>query len=411
MASKKTFTAYGHSDVVIDRFNNLVALYNDSSLLDMINHALCDEEIVGICEYIEDLHHEQRATDRAREERARERNNQQAEATKRLQFIKEDVTKIINALPPSVLDDNHDGVPILTLLSNIEIATDLNDNEPDNWKLGAIISAVPESNNTEVVTATEITESEKYLAVKKLWDDVQNNDTLWCPNFDEYYKHTFSDKTEPNKQEVAEYIIKQLNSIDVDGETMEYILEKVGMTDQMLRQLIMNNPESDTKNLLEEKILLNESLIDSFHDRGRNVHLLPENGDYVLSVAPEKAEYIPTTDKKTMGSKVVNLISLMNKYNLYQIDDEVGLAVDEVMKDIVVVTPAKTPFELAKEQIALQEKIQRDSNVTIVTCGNCGNVVLHEIGLEEIQCFSCTMVMATEDCPDLWYEGVENNYK
>jgi hypothetical protein len=42
---------------------------------------------------------------------------------------------------------------------------------------------------------------------------------------------------------------------------MEYILEQVGMTDQMLRQLIMNNPESETKDLLEEKISLNERRI------------------------------------------------------------------------------------------------------------------------------------------------------
>jgi hypothetical protein len=37
----------------------------------------------------------------------------------------------------------------------------------------------------------QIIESEKYIAVKKLWDDVENNDTLWCPNFDAYYTHTF----------------------------------------------------------------------------------------------------------------------------------------------------------------------------------------------------------------------------
>jgi hypothetical protein len=52
---------------------------------------------------------------------------------------------------------------------------------------------------------------------------------------------------------VVETIIDMLNHIEVDGETMEYILKKVGMTDQMLRQLIMNNPESETKDLLEEK--------------------------------------------------------------------------------------------------------------------------------------------------------------
>jgi hypothetical protein len=33
-------------------------------------------------------------------------------------------------------------------------------------------------------------------------------------------------------------IITMLRDIDVDGETMQFILEKVGMEDQMLKQLI-----------------------------------------------------------------------------------------------------------------------------------------------------------------------------
>lgn len=50
----------------------------------------------------------------------------------------------------------------------------------------------------------------------------------------------------------------------VDGETMEYILERVGMTDQMLRQLILNNPQSDTIDLLQEKMELDNELIRSY---------------------------------------------------------------------------------------------------------------------------------------------------
>jgi hypothetical protein len=50
----------------------------------------------------------------------------------------------------------------------------------------------------------------------------------------------------------------------IDGETMEYILEQIGMTDQMLRQLIMNNPESDTKDILEEKIYLSDQRLAGF---------------------------------------------------------------------------------------------------------------------------------------------------
>lgn len=63
---------------------------------------------------------------------------------------------------------------------------------------------------------------------------------------------------------VVEVIIDMLNHISVDGETMEYILEKTGMTDQMLRQLIMNNPESETKDYLEEKIRFNEMCLNDF---------------------------------------------------------------------------------------------------------------------------------------------------
>jgi hypothetical protein len=57
-----------------------------------------------------------------------------------------------------------------------------------------------------------------------------------------------------------------LKGDSVDGETMEYILERVGMTDQMLRQLVMNNPQSDTIDLLNEKIELDNELIRSYEN-------------------------------------------------------------------------------------------------------------------------------------------------
>ena len=40
------------------------------------------------------------------------------------------------------------------------------------------------------------------------------------------------------KRDVVMDVIKKLHAIDVDGETMQYILQKVGMEDQMLKQLI-----------------------------------------------------------------------------------------------------------------------------------------------------------------------------
>ena len=54
----------------------------------------------------------------------------------------------------------------------------------------------------------------------------------------------------------AEEIISKLKEMDVDGETMQYIIESVGMKDQMLRQLVMTADIDDVEELLEEKSIL-----------------------------------------------------------------------------------------------------------------------------------------------------------
>lgn len=53
-------------------------------------------------------------------------------------------------------------------------------------------------------------------------------------------------------------IVDALNELDVDGEMMQYIIEEVNMNDQMLRQLILSNPQSDTIDLLDEHIRLSD---------------------------------------------------------------------------------------------------------------------------------------------------------
>ncbi len=60
------------------------------------------------------------------------------------------------------------------------------------------------------------------------------------------------------KMTAVDNAIQILKRIDIDGETMQYIIEKLGMNDQMLRQLILSNPQSDTIDLLNEHIRLND---------------------------------------------------------------------------------------------------------------------------------------------------------
>lgn len=50
-----------------------------------------------------------------------------------------------------------------------------------------------------------------------------------------------------------EQIILELKAMDVDGETMQHIIEEVGMKEQMHRQLIMSSPIFRTEEVLEER--------------------------------------------------------------------------------------------------------------------------------------------------------------
>jgi hypothetical protein len=53
-------------------------------------------------------------------------------------------------------------------------------------------------------------------------------------------------------KEVKDIILK-LIMIDVDGETMQHILQQVGMEDQMLRQLMLTQPAEHVEALIEER--------------------------------------------------------------------------------------------------------------------------------------------------------------
>ena len=72
--------------------------------------------------------------------------------------------------------------------------------------------------------------------------------------------HTEKPPTElcktPQTHEFVKDIIAKLKVIDVDGETMQYILEQVGMDEQIHRQLVMKNDFGITKDLLREKFEL-----------------------------------------------------------------------------------------------------------------------------------------------------------
>jgi hypothetical protein len=66
-----------------------------------------------------------------------------------------------------------------------------------------------------------------------------------------------------------------------------------------------------------------------------------------------------------------------------------------------------TKRELAIRQIDIQHKMQ-SAGFNLVTCGHCGSPMLHEIGDETLECL-CGREMDLSDCPDYWYEGVQDS--
>lgn len=52
-------------------------------------------------------------------------------------------------------------------------------------------------------------------------------------------------------------------------------------------------------------------------------------------------------------------------------------------------------------QLELKNEILEATNINIVTCGNCGNVVLHKLNATEIECTNCGYKSEPCDFPDL----------
>ena len=53
---------------------------------------------------------------------------------------------------------------------------------------------------------------------------------------------------------MVEEVISMLRHMEIDGETMQYILQKVGMEDQMLRQLMFLAPKDQLEDLMDEVV-------------------------------------------------------------------------------------------------------------------------------------------------------------
>jgi len=112
-----------------------------------------------------------------------------------------------------------------------------------SWHIGALSDADSDVASTAVQIALDKLKRNELDSM----EDEDGGGMRHCG--DDYYGRDweFDDITEPstdsagfNKFDKADEIVAMLKSIDVDGETMEYIIRQVGMDDQMARQLVYN---------------------------------------------------------------------------------------------------------------------------------------------------------------------------
>ena len=150
----------------------------------------------------------------------------------------------------------YDNVEILQRsVTDIDIALDLSINEPIecNWYGLFEVEQEVSSGGIPYEHCAECNIKEEEIVMTKMSNGVH----LCCDCKEEPPTYQSSEPETFDKVKQVIEILKTLHNGDcVDGETMQYILERIGMSDQMLRQLIMSNPHTDTTDILEEKRIL-----------------------------------------------------------------------------------------------------------------------------------------------------------
>jgi len=102
------------------------------------------------------------------------------------------------------------------------------------------------------------------------------------------------------KEFIVEKIIALLNEIDVDGETMEYIVNEVGMSDQLFKQSIVCMSEKDLGVMLDERQTALNSINNKYHfisshgdlyiDKDGNVLPQSDLSDWLLEIGKVDVE-------------------------------------------------------------------------------------------------------------------------
>jgi hypothetical protein len=65
-------------------------------------------------------------------------------------------------------------------------------------------------------------------------------------------------------------------------------------------------------------------------------------------------------------------------------------------------TMNKIRKRIIKKQVELQQQLQK-AGFNIVSCGDCGQTLIHKIGKHTIRCVCNLEKVDLSNCPDVWY--------
>jgi len=108
-----------------------------------------------------------------------------------------------------------------------------------------------------------------------------------------------------------EEVIKALKAMDVDGETMQHILNEVGMDQQMHRQLVLSFPAKETEALLEELAQLNGEFTPSQIKKDRGVLIAAVSEDLYTLIKEEHESWLDESGHYSFYDLVVAIVDEM----------------------------------------------------------------------------------------------------
>ncbi len=149
------------------------------------------------------------------------------------------------------------------------------------------------------------------------------------------------------------------------------------------------------KNLKEEFEKLNNQIIDTLINLVKTSGVPSKHISYLSAIPVDIFDY---KELVYLNDKLVFLDDNGLHFDLYSDCDQSDLI------DIIEKEKSSRDFKEKSfnSQLELAHIIATKANINIVTCGNCGAVILHEIDDTEITCHDCGFTSEPCDFPDLY---------